>query len=147
MADVADADRCLSTLLEALERSGAGYCLVRTYDDSLPTASSDVDLVTSAQLPAQFGRALAAAGRRSGWRLVQVIGHGSGCAYVLARTQMNQRPQFLRIDAWTSPEVDGHRLCSGDDLLRHRRRDGLLWVKSPGIEFGCYLVKRVVKRE
>jgi thymidylate kinase len=147
IADVADADRCLSTLLEALERGGAGYCLVRTYDDSLPTAGSDVDLVTSAQLPAQFGRALAAAGRRSGWRLVQVIGHGSGCAYVLARAQMNQRPQFLRIDAWTSPEFDGHRLYSGDDLLRHRRRDGLLWVPSPAIEFGCYLVKRIVKRD
>ncbi len=146
-ADFADADRSLSTLLEALERSGAGYCLVRTYDDAVPAAGSDVDLVTSAQLPVQFGRALAAAGRRSGWRLVQVIRHGSGCAYVLARAQTHRRTQYLRIDAWTSPEVDGHHLYSGDDLLRHRRRDGLLWVPSPAIEFGGYLAKRIVKRE
>src|SRR6202022_3446151 len=69
-----------------------------------------------------------------------------GYYLVLAGKNVARSPCFLELDFGLDYELGGLQFYSGVEVVESRRRYNRFWVPAPDIEFGCYLVRRIIKR-
>jgi len=94
--------------------------------------AADIDVVVARALPrGRVAEALAQTGT-----VVQAVEHDAACCFVVARRTIEGAREFVRLDVWTDPEVDGLRFYPGEALLPR---------PTPAVAFGCALSRRVTK--
>jgi O-antigen/teichoic acid export membrane protein/thymidylate kinase len=138
----------LGGVLQTFDRQHVPYCLQHgyaTYPDRVP---SDVDCMVPARLLPD-GLAWLLHDNRSaiGARPVQWVRDAT--EYVLlAGENADGSACFLPLDVSGHYDLCRRRFYRGESFLAGRRRSdshGGIWVPSPGIEFGGYLVRKVAK--
>jgi len=116
----------VSDVLAALDGAGIPHAIVGR------PAATDVDVVVSRALVRErVVDALAQTGT-----VVQAVEHDSACCFVVTRRATGGAREFVRLDVWTDPDVDGLRFYPGDALLPRPTTD---------VAFGCALSRRIAK--
>jgi hypothetical protein len=64
------------------------------------------------------------------------VEHDSACCFVVTRSTSEGAREFVRLDVWTDPDVDGLRFYPGDALLPR---------PTAAVAFGCTLSRRIAK--
>jgi thymidylate kinase len=129
---------------ELLERHGVPYCILDSYEGIGKQApSGDIDCVIPASyLPRRLAALVGANRNFIGADLVQW--HDSNYI-VLASQDESGKPWFVRIDVHADYNRDDRTFYFGEEVLSSRQQHNSLWVPAAGLEFGCYLVKKVAK--
>ena len=116
----------VSDVLAALDHADVPHVIVGR------PAAADVDVVVPRALPRErVADALAQAGT-----VVQAVEHDAACCFVVTRCTRDGEREFVRLDVWTDPDVDGLRFYPGDALLPRPTAD---------VAFGCTLSRRIAK--
>ncbi|MDZ4848790.1 MAG: hypothetical protein SGI77_05820 [Pirellulaceae bacterium] len=141
----------LLPVLNALDLDGIPYCVLHGYRDYPAQVTSDVDCImpetalentigTSnlrTTLTERIGRDMA---------VVQWL-RGGAHGIVLRKQFADGTSEFLQLDVSDGCHLNKRILFySGDEILQSRRRYQLIWVPATKIEFGCYLIRRITKR-
>ena len=140
--------RLLHSILALLDENGVPCCVLHGYEAFAHDIPSDVDcILPAAALPGRLASILAENQAMLGAVLVQCLQHEATAYYlVLALRGLGSERQFLALDVSSDYRRNGRIFYRGEELLASRRREGSVWVPSPALEFGCYLVKKVAKR-
>src|SRR6185312_3295873 len=103
---------------------------------------SDVDCIVSAEVrPRQLAALMHDNRTRIGAEVVRV----RGGYFVLAVRDADRPPLFLELDFSANYQLGDLVFVTGELVLDSRRRHQRFWVPAPSVEFGCYLIRRVVK--
>jgi thymidylate kinase len=138
----------LRSLFAVLDARGIPHCVLHGGRELGTGVRSDVDCVMPAPiLPHALASILRENRRQLGADLVQWLQHEATAHYlVLAMDRGATCREFLALDVSSDYRRNGRVFYSGEEILASRRRARDVWVPSPAIEFGCYLVKKVAKR-
>jgi thymidylate kinase len=133
--------RTLLAVLELLERAGIAYCITHGYESFPQRIRSDVDCIISADVrPSQLAVLLHENRSRIGAKIVCA----RGSYFVLAICNKDGQ-SFLELDFSANYQLGYLVFVTGDLMLKTRRWHQRFWVPAPGLEFSCYLFRRVVK--
>jgi thymidylate kinase len=135
----------LLSVFTALDTAGILYCVTHGYQNYPGRiTSSDVDILISTKLrPSQLAALIYKAELGDGGgKLVCCRGY----YLVLAGKNVARSPCFLELDFGLDYELGGLQFYSGVEVVESRRRYNRFWVPAPDIEFGCYLLRRIIKR-
>jgi thymidylate kinase len=136
------AGRTLLAVFETLERSGIPYCITHGYEGYPQQIKSDVDCIVPAEVRSRRLAALLHDNRtRIGAEVVRV----RGTYFVLAVRNADCPTSFLELDFNTDYRLGDLAFVTGARLLDSRCRRQTFWVPAPCLEFGCYLIRRMVK--
>ena len=136
------AGRTLLAVFETLERAGIAYCVTHSYEGYPQRIKSDVDCIVSAEVrPRQLAALLHDNRTRIGAEIVCV----RGGYFVLAVRNADPPWSFLELDFSANYQLGDLVFVTGELMLDSRRRRQRFWVPAPSLEFGCYLIRRVVK--
>ncbi len=124
----------------ALERAGHEMCVLHGYISYPERIGSDVDAIS--EDPAQIPRILseqkvATVVQASRWNATEYT-------YVLCR-QHGNGPVFIDLDVSGDYRLHGHLFYSGKEFLEASRPFKFFKVPSAQLEFGGYLIRRIVK--
>jgi thymidylate kinase len=134
--------RILLGVFETFERAGIEYCVLHGYDSYPQRIKSDVDCMISADvLPGQLVALLHQHRRHLGAEVIRARDY----CLVLAGKNADGSPCFLALDLSVDHELGDRRFHSGREVLASRRRHKQFWVPAAAMEFGCYLVRKIVK--
>jgi thymidylate kinase len=136
----------LSRVFEALDRANIPYCVTHGYQ-SYPQriTSSDVDILISGEVPPNqvaillYESGLGGAGG-------ELVCH-RGYYMVLAAKNADCSPCHLEFDLGVDYKLGDLQFYTGREVVQSRRRHNKFWVPAPALEFGCYLVRRIAKRQ
>ncbi|MBB4370463.1 thymidylate kinase [Bradyrhizobium sp. cir1] len=133
----------LASVLETLDAANIPYCITHGYENLTQGVNSDVDCILPVDVSPERLTALFKHRRKAiGADVVRCLsGH-----IIVAGKNVNGSPCFVDLHVGTSYQLNGRRYYNAEQILGHRRRLGQLWVPSVPIEFGCHLIRRVVKR-
>lgn len=125
-----------------LDRAGIAYCVLHGYERFPEGITSDVDCIVDprhspSELVALIGREAAGFG-------AEVL-RCSELLIVLGGKERNGDRCFLTLDFATDCQLDAVPFYTGAEVLRTRRPWGAFWVPAARVEFGCYLVRTIMK--
>ena len=141
-AEEAGPSRTLLAVFETLERAGIMYCVTHGYEGYPQRIKSDVDCIVSAEVrPRQLAALLHDNRTRIGGEVVCA----RGSYFVLAVRNADRSRSFLELDFSANYQLGDLVFVTGELVLVSRRRRQRFWVPAPSLEFGCYLIRRVVK--
>jgi thymidylate kinase len=136
----------LSSVFAALDRADMPYCVTHGYE-SLPQriTSSDVDIIIPATVrPSQLAALLYENAQTFGGpQLVCCRGY----YMVLTSGNVDGSLCFLELDFRPDYDLGGLRFYTGKEVVASRRKHNRHWIPAPALEFGCYLVRRLMKRQ
>jgi thymidylate kinase len=134
--------RILLGVFATFEQAGIRYCVTHGYESYPQRIKSDVDCLVSADVqPKQLATLLHQNRTRIGAEIVQARGDNM----VLASIHSDGSPCFLHLDLCADYEVGDQLFYPGREVLASRRRHNQFWVPAPNLEFGCYLVRKILK--
>jgi thymidylate kinase len=135
----------LVRLLEALDREGIRYCLLHGYEEFPQRVASDVDCVVSAEhLPDRLASLLRDYRRQLDVGVVQWL-RDDAHFIVLAQRTAGAGLGFLQLHAGDRYDLCRRTLYRADEILETRRRFKQFWVPAAGVEFACFVARRIVK--
>jgi O-antigen/teichoic acid export membrane protein/thymidylate kinase len=149
--DAACRGEMLSKVLSALDRNAIAYCILHGYERYPQYVLSDVDCVVDPE-PLSYDKV----GRR--WKAVfkEIIRHEmtivqwiSGGAHGIVLRQHNgeHHSVFLQLDLSDGVNLNKRiPFYSGQEVLKDRKRFNNFHVPNCEIEFGCSLIRRIVKQ-
>jgi hypothetical protein len=140
--EVGGAGLILVRVFQTLDRAGIPYCVLHGYEGYPKRIESDVDCLISANVRREQLAALLH-NNRAGIG-ADIVRYTSG-HIVLAGKNPDCSSCFLDLDLSTDYDLQGRHFFAGSEVLQGRRRHQQFWVPAPKIDFGCYLVRRVVK--
>jgi len=136
--------RILLRVFETFQRAGIAYCVLHGYESYPRWIKSDVDcLIADDVQPDQ----LVALFHENRAHLGAEIVRSRGYYFILAGKNASGSPCFLELDLGVNHELDGRQFYTGGEVLRSRRRYHQFWVPAADVEFGCYLIKKIAKRQ
>jgi thymidylate kinase len=140
-------EKLVQAVFDVLDGHGIPYCILHSYRGSSAHSPSDVDCIVPREfLPSRLAEVLRANRKTLGAALVQWIQHESTAHYFVLRTTAPARVTFLCLDVSSDYRRNGRVFYRGEEILASRRLEDRMWVPSPALEFGCYLVKKILKR-
>jgi thymidylate kinase len=134
--------KILLGVIDALDVAGIPYCLLHGYERYPERVESDVDgILHSKVTPRRLVSLLHAHRGRIGaevvtWRDYYVVLAGKGA---------DGSPCLLRLDVGVDFELGGRRFYTSGEVLESRRWHRQFRVPAAHVEFGCYLLKKVMK--
>ena len=134
----------------ALDRAGVEWCVLSQYEaypeNVKPSGRNDVDVVVSRQ---RFADVPGIVARIPGIRIVQSRLHNAtSIRYEIWAQAERARPVLLELDVCAQIRDLGTVLMEPEEILSGRRRfRDLLWIPQPAVEFGYYLLKKLIKQE
>jgi thymidylate kinase len=136
--------RILLGVFECFDHAGIPYCVLHGYENYPERITSDVDCLIAANItPDQVAALLYKRRQHLGAEIVRTRGY----YFNLAGKNSCGTACFLELDLSVNFELNGRQFYRGDELLAGRRRHQSFWVPAPEVEFGCYLIKKVAKRQ
>ena len=134
--------RALLAVFETLERANIAYCVTHGYEGYPQRIKSDVDCIVSVEVrPRQLAALLHDNRIRIGGEVVCA----RGGYFILAVRNADRSWSFLELDFSADHRLGDLAFVTGELLLDSRRRRQRFWVPAPSLEFGCYLIRRIVK--
>jgi thymidylate kinase len=144
IAPQSESGQILSGVFATFERAGVAYCVLHGYETYPDAVPSDVDCIISTKLATREIAALLQTNRSEiNADLVSV----KGTCFTFARKHTDSSPSFLTLDLDFEYEVNGLLYYHGSEVTATRKRLKQFWVPATDIEFGCYLVRRIAKRD
>ena len=132
-------------IFQLLDEASIPYCVLHGYNTYPHSIPSDVDCMIPADvLPHRLGSLLHENRVRTGAQIVQWV-HEDSHYVVLAGRNPDGSPCFLQLDISPSYELANRVFYNSDEILQGRRRHGGFWIPSPSAEFGCTVIRRIVK--
>lgn len=135
----------LLRVFEALDRARLPYCVLHGYEQYPGHVPSDVDCIMPASaLPEQLCTVLTEQ-LGSDIEIVQWI---RGGAHGIVLRRRGEVSDFLQLDISDGCHLNKRlQFLSGEEILRDRKRTQEFWVPSTKVEFACYLIRKIVKRQ
>jgi len=141
----------LLKVLEVFERNSVAYCILHGYQTYPQSVPSDVDCIVDAQALkySKSAGSLNAALKEllSGeMTLVQWI-QGGALGIVLRSSSAGSTSEFLQLDFSDGLHLNKRvPFYSGTEILHGRRRYNEFYIPTAETEFGCSLIRRIIKR-
>jgi thymidylate kinase len=129
-------------VFEILERAGIRFCVTHGYESYPQRIKSDVDCIISAEV--RSGQLVALLHENQSHIGAEVV-RCRGTNVVLSGKNADASPCFLHLDISVDYDLGDHLFYAGSELLENRRRFKQFWVPAVSLEFGCYLVRKIVK--
>lgn len=126
----------------ALDERGLRLCMLHGAQEYPDRLSSDLDAVCAA--PTLVPHVLA---RHTGLDIVQVLEHEQDAYYYVLHGYCGSGSAFAALDVSADYRRNGRIFFTRAQLLEDRRSMDDLDRPNPGVEFACYLVKRLLKAE
>lgn len=137
----------LARLFDVLERAQVPYCVLHGYGAYPAHVTSDVDLLVSRSVPpAKLVALLQANSERLGAKVVLWL-QDVAQYIVLAGRGDDGRAAVLQLHVSADYVMEGRVFYCGEEILGSRRRHEGFWVPAAGVEFGCVLANRIIKRQ
>lgn len=140
----ASQDLCREHLLRkvcvSLRQADRKLCVLHGYESYPKRVDSDVDAICAD--PAGIPRLLR---ERGSSVVVQAIEHEKDAFYYILHRRCNGGPAFVALDVSADYRRDGRVFFSGEDFQESPRSLGDFDVPAVGLEFACYLTKKIVK--
>jgi len=137
-------DFLLAAVTNALNNSGAAYCILHGWTRLGDGSATDIDLAIEPSGLAAFEDSLRS--NRSA-EIVQLIHYEVGGYFFVIRSQEAGRANFLSVDVIVDYRTDGRVYLRNAELLKDRRQWNDLWIAGPESELAYLLIKKVSKRE
>lgn len=135
----------LLRVFEALDRAQLPYCVLHGYGSYPEHVPSDVDCIMPASaLPEQLYSVLTEQ-LGSDIEIVQWI---RGGAHGIVLRRPGEISEFLQLDISDGCHLNKRlQFLSGAEILRDRKRHKGFWIPSTKVEFVCYLIRKIVKKQ
>ncbi len=135
----------LLRVFATLDSESIPYCVLHGYESYPERVPSDVDcIMPESVLPGQLQAALTEK-LGSDIEIVQWI---RGGAHGIVLRMQGDTSEFLQLDVSDGCHFN-QRLpfYSGEEILRDRRRHKGFWVPATRVEFACYLIRKIFKKQ
>ncbi|MCA9156786.1 MAG: polysaccharide biosynthesis C-terminal domain-containing protein [Planctomycetales bacterium] len=135
----------LLQVFEALDRAQVRYCVLHGYEQYPEHVPSDVDcIMPTSALPGQLYSVLTEQ-LGSGIEIVQWI---RGGAHGIVLRRRGKVSEFLLLDISDGCHLNKRlQFLSGEEILRDRKRSRGFWIPATKVEFACYLIRKIVKKQ
>lgn len=134
-------DSLVRDIFEALDKTGAPWCVLNGYGRSGVRPESDVDVLTLME-PVDILREVVRELRPRGVRLVQIHeDEGLYCVFVRNDAELTS----IAVDITQVHAPGGHLVRDTAEILENRQREKDFWKPAPADAFVCYLYKRLWK--
>jgi thymidylate kinase len=131
--------RILLGVFETLDRAGVPYCMLHGYEGYPQQIKSDVDCIVSTESGPDGLLALLHDNRA---RIGADVVRARDYHIVLAGKNADGTPCFLMLDL---SELNGRLFYHVSEVLASRHRQHQFWIPEANLEFGYYLIKKVMK--
>jgi thymidylate kinase len=134
--------RILASVFAMLDEADIPYCVTHGYENLPDRIVSDVDCVFPAHVsPEELANLFSQHRGLIGADVVRCLsGH-----IVLTDQNADGSPCFVDLDVGGAYDLNGRRFYKSDQILNERRQFGQFWIPAVPVEFGCYLVRRIIK--
>lgn len=124
-----------------LGKEGLRLCVLHDAQHFPDSVASDLDAVCID--PHRVPHALSG----HGGRVVQGLEHEKDAVYYVLHRTCGRRPAFAALDVSADYRRNGRVFFTADEILRDRRPLGDIDEPPTGIQFGCYLIKKILKAD
>ncbi len=135
----------LLKIFETLDREEIPFCVLHGYEEYPERIPSDVDcIMPGCVLP----DALHAALTEQLGSDIEIVQWVRGGAHGIVLRLRGDELEFLQLDISDGCHLNKRlQFYSGAEILRDRRRANGFWVPATKVEFACYLIRKIVKRQ